>query len=74
MAVNRVAQGSRLVITIQSGVNAGGKPTYHQRTYKNLKASAADADVYAVGQEMANLQSYPVTGISRVDENNLVTA
>lgn len=72
MAVNRVPQGSRMVISIQNGVNASGQPVYVQRTYKIVKASAVDADVYAVAQGMANLQKYPVTSISRLDEGNLV--
>ena len=72
MAVNRVPQGSRMIITIQNGVNAGGLPKYLQRTYKSVKAGAVDADVYAVAQGMANLQKYPITGISRFDEGNLV--
>lgn len=72
MAVNRIPQGSRMVITIQNGVNAGGLPVYRQRTYKSVKAGAVDADVYAVAQGMAKLQKYPVTGISRIDEGNLV--
>jgi len=72
MAVNRVPQGSRMVISVQSGVNASGLPVYVQRTYKIVKAGAVDADFYAVAQGMASLQKYPVTGISRLDEGNLV--
>jgi len=72
MAVNRVPQGSRMIITIQNGVNVGGLPKYLQRTYKSVKAGAVDADVYAVAQGMANLQKYPIAGISRFDEGNLV--
>jgi len=72
MAVSRVPQGSRMVITIENGVSAGGLPKYIQRTYKSVKASAVDADVYVVAQGMANLQKYPITGISRMDEGNLV--
>jgi len=74
MAVDRVPQGSRMIITIQNGVNASGQPKYIQRTYKSVKASAVDADIYAVAHGMANLQKYPVTGISRFDEGNLVNA
>jgi len=74
MAVNRVPQSSRMVISIQNGVNTSGQPVYVQRTYKSVKASAVDADVYAVAQGMANLQKYPVTGISRMDDGNLVNA
>jgi len=74
MAVSKVPQGSRMIITIENGVTAGGLPKYFQRTYKNVKAGAVDADVYAVAQGMGNLQKYPVTEISRTDEGNLVNA
>ena len=72
MAVSRVPQGSRMIITIENGVTVGGLPKYIQRTYKGVKADAIDADVYAVAQGMADLQKFPSTGISRFDEGNLV--
>lgn len=72
MAVNRVPQTSRMVITVQNGVSAGGQPVYLKRTYKNLKPGAVDADVYAVAGAMASLQKYPLTGIARSDDGNLV--
>ncbi|MCC5464065.1 DUF1659 domain-containing protein [Pelosinus baikalensis] len=74
MAVNKVPQTSKVVITIENGVNAKGQPVQRQRSYKNVKVSAADADVYAVAQAIANLQTHVVVGISRQDEGNLVNA
>jgi hypothetical protein len=74
MAVNKVPQTSKMVITIENGVNANGKPVQRQRSYKNVKVSAADADVYAVAQAIANLQTHSVVGIRRQDEGNLVNA
>jgi len=74
MAVNKVAQGSRMVITVQSGLNTSGQPVYTDRTYKTVKASATDSDVYAIAAAMGGLQKYPVTGFSRLDEGNLVNA
>lgn len=73
MAVNRVPQTSRVIITLQNGVNTGGQPVYLKRTYKSVKPDAIDADIYAVAQGMATLQKYPLTSISRMDEGNLVT-
>lgn len=72
MAVNNVPETSQMIITIQNGVNASGQPVLRQRSYKNVKASAVDADVYAVAQGMANLQSHVVAGIKRQDESKLV--
>ncbi len=74
MAVNKVPQTSKMVITIENGVNANGKPVQRQRSYKNVKVSAADADVYAVAQAIANLQTRAVISISRQDDGNLVNA
>lgn len=72
MAVNKVPQNSKLVIKVETGLNAAGNPVYRQRTYTNLKASAADADVYAISEGLAGLQKYPVSSIYRTDENELV--
>jgi len=74
MAVNKVPQSSRLTITVQTGVSASNQPAYRQRIYKNVKSSAADSDVYAIGQGLAKLQKYPVMSISRLDEVALVNA
>lgn len=74
MAVNKVPQGSRMVITVQTGVSASNQPTYRQRAYKNVKASAVDSDIYAIGEGLAKLQKYPVMSISRFDEGALVNA
>ena len=72
MAVVKVATESRLVIKVEDGTNSAGNPVYRQRTYRNLKTDAAEADVFAVGQALAALQSHPVAGIGRVDEGDLL--
>jgi hypothetical protein len=72
MAVNKVPETSQMVITIQDGVNAKGQPIVHKRSYKNVKVTAVDAEVYAVAQELANLQTHAVVSVSRQDEGNLV--
>lgn len=74
MAVNRVPQGSRMVLTVQTGMGTGNTPTYVQRDYRNIKSSAVDSDVYGIGEGLASLQKYPVSSISRFDEGDLVNA
>lgn len=74
MAVNKVPQDSKLVIKVQTGVNTAGNPVYRQRTYANIKAGAADADIYAIGAGIAGLQKYPVSTICRSDDSELVNA
>lgn len=72
MAVDKVPQTSKMVITVENGLNASGKPIQRQRSYKNVKASASDADVYAVAQGIAGLQTHAVVTISRQDDCYLV--
>ena len=72
MAVNKMPQGTRMVITVQIGMSASNQPAYRQRSYKNVKASAVDSDVYAIAEAFASLQKYPVASISRFDEGTLV--
>lgn len=72
MAVTRVPQTSRVIITVQNGLSAAGQPVLLKRTYKSVKPGALEADVYAVAQGLASLQKYPLTTVSRMDEGNLV--
>jgi len=72
MAVNKVPQASRMIITVQTGVSASNQPIYRQRIYKNLKASATDSDIYAIAQGLGKLQKYPVASVARLDEGSLV--
>lgn len=74
MAENKVPQTSKIVIKVENGVNAGGKPVQAQRSYKNVKVGAQDADVYAAAQAIANLQTHAVVSITRQDEGSLVNA
>ena len=72
MAVVKIAKASRLTIKVQTGVSVTGSPVYRVRSYRNVKPGAAEADVFEVGQALAGLQAHPLTGISRVDEGDLM--
>ncbi len=72
MAITKVPQASRLVVKVQTGVNATGNPVYRLRSFQNLKPGAADADIHAIGQALVGLQKYPAVNIGRVDESNLI--
>lgn len=72
MAVVKVVKASRLVIKVEDGATSAGKTVYRQRAYRNVKIDAAEADVFAVGQALAALQSHPVAGIGRVDEGDFL--
>lgn len=72
MAVVKVPQTSKLVIKVQTGINASGNPVYRLRSFQNVKSGAADSDVFAVAEGMAGLQKNTVISIARQDDNTLV--
>ena len=74
MAVNKVPQGTKLVIKVRTGVNASGNPVFRQRSYSNIKTNAADVDMHAIGTALAGLQKHPVESIFRTDDGQLVEA
>lgn len=73
MAVIKQPQASRLDIKVENGIGASGQTLYKTRIIKNLKTSATDDDVYAVGSALAALQSHPVESVSRVDDAILIS-
>ncbi|WP_371372092.1 DUF1659 domain-containing protein [Sporomusa aerivorans] len=73
MAVVKMPQSGKLVIKVQTGVNAAGSPVYRLRTFANIKPDAADSDIFAVAEGLISLQKYALVDIVRQDLNNLVS-
>jgi len=74
MAVNKVPQGAVMSIKVQAGLTTAGAPAYKTLRFSSVKSSATDADFYEIANAVAGLQSYPMTGIERIDTANLVNA
>ncbi|QJW49175.1 DUF1659 domain-containing protein [bacterium BFN5] len=72
MAIVKVPQSSRLIVTVRTGVSAAGTAVFRQRSFNNLKPDAADSDVHAVGLALGGLQLYPVEDVSRIDDAQLM--
>ena len=72
MAIVKTPQTSKLTIKVQTGTNAAGQAVYRTHSYANVKAAAADSDIFAVAQGLGSLQNYPVHSIDRVDDSILV--
>jgi hypothetical protein len=72
MAVNKVPANSILRLELQTGVNGSGNPVYRNRSLTNAKTTATDQDLFDVATSLASLQDYTLTGISRVDNAELV--
>lgn len=68
MPVNAIPLTSAMEIVVRAGTDANGNPILSTRTYRNVKTTAADEDVLAVGQALAGLQANPVDSIRRVNE------
>lgn len=65
MAIVATPLTSDLVLVMDNGVGASGQSLSQNRTYKNVKITATDADVYAVGQVLIGLQSKTANAIQR---------
>ena len=71
MAVKKVPQATSLLLLLQNGVSAAGKPLLKKRTLHNIRLEASDADLQAFAQALAGLQKLTFQGVHRVDEANL---
>lgn len=72
MAVVKHAELSRLMIKVQTGVDATGKPVLRNRTFSGVKAAATDQDVYDVAAALSGLQEHAVDAVLREDNSKLV--
>lgn len=72
MAITKVPANSTLRLELRTGVNASGNPIYRNKSLSNAKPTAADQDLFDVATALAGLQEYPLNGISRVDNAQLV--
>ena len=48
---------SKLILKVEAGLTKTGKTAYAQRSFANITPTLADADVYAIGQKLAGLQT-----------------
>lgn len=71
MAIISMPQAKRLQIKVQTGYGTSGAAIYSLRNFYNVKPAAAAADLYAVGQSLAGLQSHTASAILTVATDNL---
>ena len=72
MAVVSTKVASALKLTMKVGVDENGKDKFVTKTLNNLKVAAVDADIFAVGQAISNIKTYPLFGLDREDQFSLV--
>lgn len=65
MAVTATSLTSDLILVMDNGVGSSGQALSINRTFKNVKVAATDADVYSVAQTLLGLQTKTNNAIER---------
>ena len=73
MAVVSTKVSSALKLTMKVGVDIKGNDKYATKRLSKLKVAAVDADLFAVGEAISNLNTYPLFRLDREDQFNLVS-
>jgi hypothetical protein len=73
MAVVSTKVSSALKLTMKVGVDINGKDKFATKILGNLKVTALDEDIFAIGQAISNMKTYPLFGLDRQDQFSLVT-
>ncbi|MCB2299504.1 DUF1659 domain-containing protein [Clostridium tagluense] len=63
---------SSLKLTVIVDIDKKGKEKHGTKKLGNIKTTAVDADLFAVGQAISNIKNYPLVGIDREDQFSLV--
>ncbi|MCB2291025.1 DUF1659 domain-containing protein [Clostridium sp. CS001] len=71
MAVESTKVASALKLTMKVGVDEKGKDKVATKTLGNLRVTAADEDIFAVGEAISNIKTYPVVSIDKEDQYSL---
>ena len=72
MAVVSTKVASALKLTMKVGVDDSGKDKFVTKTLSNIKVAAVDEDIFAVGQAISSMKTYPLFGLDREDQFSLV--
>lgn len=71
VAVSSTPVGSKLKISVQTGLDEKGDAILRNRSYNNVKTTATDEDLMDVAKQLAGLQIHPVNAIYKVTESHL---
>ncbi|TEB06503.1 hypothetical protein Psch_00035 [Pelotomaculum schinkii] len=74
MAVTKVPGNSILRLVLHVGDSGSGSPILRNRSLTNVKSAASDQDIFDVATALADLQDYPLNGVTRVDNAALIQA
>ena len=74
MAVTATKIQSSINLKYKTGVNANGNDIFKSKKIVNVKVTAADADIFAVGTSIGTLLMYPVSEVQKSDDSTLLNA
>ena len=74
MAATKKEQTSKLAIAVVTGQDPRGHVTKAIRTIGSINPDLSDNDMYEIGSELAQFQTYEITAIGRIDSAILVSA
>lgn len=72
MAVVSTKVASVLKLTMKTGIDINGKDVFVTKSLGNLRVTSLDADIFAVGQAISNIKTYPLVGLDRGDQYSLI--
>ena len=74
MPITNVPQTCSIAFHYESGVNASGGAIVKSKVFQNVKAAAADIDIFAITDAIVKLQTMPALEIYRTNESVLVNS
>ena len=74
MPITNVPQTCCIGFHYESGVNASGGAIVKSKIFQNVKAAAADIDVFAITNAIVGLQTMPSLEIYRTNESFLMNS
>ncbi|NLX01555.1 MAG: DUF1659 domain-containing protein [Syntrophomonadaceae bacterium] len=72
MAVNATTISTDLVLVMDGGIGAGGKQLFVNRSFKRVKPEASNDNIYAIAQELLDLQDKNNIAVQRRDIVELI--
>ena len=74
MAVTRKEQTTKLAIVVVTGQDPRGNLTKAIRSIGNINPNLSDNDMYEIGSELAQFQTYEIMSVGRIDSAILESA
>ncbi len=72
MATTKQAKGTKLFLSVETGVAADGSAKYSRRTIQHVNPELSNENAYDVAAALGSLQVYPVNSVERQDTVVLV--